>query len=80
MELSKAAQIYYDLCFDVNGKSLCIQPYFNSKVDKQRYGYCFTEKVLDELLKTGRIKCTYRSKKYVNICGTNENGEIEFWL
>lgn len=67
MAVSKEAQAYIDMCFK-HGSPVGIQPSFGVKYENAS-DYKFTEKLLAEMLSSGRVKVIAQNEKNVTLMG-----------
>lgn len=65
---SEAAQFFIDRCYE--GKEIrSNHPYFNVKYEFENKKYIFTRELLEEILRSGKVKATYIGTKSVNLVG-----------
>ena len=74
--ISEAAKFFIGRCF--NGEVvMAIHPLFDEKYEFNNKTYKFTREVLEEMLKTNRVKASYIGKKSCNIIGIEGMDEKE---
>ncbi|MEC0209710.1 hypothetical protein P4H70_12290 [Paenibacillus ehimensis] len=65
---SEAAQFFIDRCYE--GKQIrSIHPFFNVKYEFENKKYILTRDLLEEILRSGKVKATYIGTKSVNLVG-----------